>query len=61
MKLYVAVTGTAFLLLFLTHVARVVVEGWHLATGVMFVATSVGSLTISVWAFLMYRQLRRRA
>ena len=59
MKLYVAVTGFAFVLLFLAHVARVVMEGWHVATGGMFVVTSLLSLAISIWAAVLYLGIKR--
>jgi hypothetical protein len=57
MKLYVAVTGIAFLALFLAHVARVFVEGFHLAAGLVFAATSIASLALSIWALALYRKL----
>jgi uncharacterized membrane protein len=59
MKLYLVVTGVAFALLFLAHIARVALEGWHVATGAVFVATTLGSLLICVWAFRLYRELAR--
>jgi hypothetical protein len=59
MKLYLIVTGVAFALLFLAHVARVALEGWHVATGAVFVATTVFSLLTCVWAFRLYRALVR--
>jgi dolichyl-phosphate-mannose--protein O-mannosyl transferase len=58
MKLFIVVTGIAFGLLFLAHVARVLLEGWHVAMSVVFIVTSLGSLAICVWAFWLYRQLR---
>jgi hypothetical protein len=59
MKLYLIVTGIAFALLFLAHIARVALEGWHVATGAVFVVTTLGALVICVWAFRLYKVLGR--
>jgi hypothetical protein len=61
MKLYILVTGCAFALLFLAHVARVASEGWHVAASPVFIITTVGSLAICVWAVYLYRQSLSRA
>ena len=58
MKAYVVTTGVAFGLLALAHIARVFVEGAHLLTEPIFLATTVGSAGICVWAMVILRQRR---
>ena len=58
MKTYLVVTGVAFALLFLAHVARVAVEGWQVAASATFIVTTLGALAIAAWAFHLYRSLR---
>lgn len=59
MKAYVLVTGAACALLFAAHVARIASEGWHIATELTFVSSSVASLSICLWAGFLYRRLSR--
>ena len=56
MKSYVIVTGLAFAFLALAHVARIFLEGWHVATSPMFVATTLGSVAMCIWAAYVYRR-----
>lgn len=56
MKLYLLVTGFSFLLLFAAHIARVWVEGWHVANPT-FVVTTVGALLAAGWAAYLYKQM----
>jgi FtsH-binding integral membrane protein len=55
MKLYILIMGLVFALLFLAHVARVVLEGWQVASPV-FVITTLASLAMCLWAISRYRQ-----
>lgn len=57
MKTYIVVTGLAFALLALAHVARIFLEGWQVASSPVFVLTTLGSVAISAWAIFLYRQL----
>ena len=59
MKLYILITGIVFALLFLAHVARLVLEGWQVASPV-FVITTLASLAMCVWAISRYRQQQSR-
>ena len=59
MKLYILITGIVFALLFLAHVARLVLEGWQVASPV-FVITTLASLAMCIWAISRYRQLQSR-
>ncbi len=56
MKSYVIVTGLAFALLAPAHVARIFLEGWHVATSPMFIITTLASVAISIWAACVYRR-----
>ena len=58
MKAYVVTTGVAFGLLALAHITRIFEEGTHLLTEPIFLATSVGSASICVWAIVILRQRR---
>jgi len=60
MKLYILIAGVVFGLLFLAHVARVVLEGWHVAASPVFVITTLASLAMCVWAIFRYRQQEAR-
>lgn len=61
MKLYVVVTGSAFALLFIAHVARIAVEGWQVARSPVFIITTIISLGICLWAVHLYRQRPSRS
>lgn len=61
MKLYILVTGLAFALLFLAHVARVALEGWDVAASPVFIITTLGSLAMCMWAIYLYRQQPSRS
>lgn len=59
MKYYVMTTGIAFGLLALAHVARVVLEGAHVAKSPIFVVTTIGSIALCIWALLLVKRLPR--
>ena len=59
MKYYVITTGTAFGLIALAHLARVILEGAHVAKSPIFVVTTIGSVALCVWAWRLLKQLRR--
>ena len=58
MKAYVAVTGIAFALILLAHIARVAAEGTHLLVQPVFMGTSVLSLGLTAWAGWLLRRSR---
>jgi hypothetical protein len=57
MRAYVVTTGVLFALIFAAHVARLVAEGPGPLRQPIFVATSIASLGISVWAVALFRRL----
>jgi N-acetylglutamate synthase-like GNAT family acetyltransferase len=59
MKAYLITTGTVFGLLALAHVWRVIGESRSLGVDPWFVATSVISAAMSVWAFTLLRTSTR--
>ncbi|HYS56365.1 MAG TPA: hypothetical protein VER58_21615 [Thermoanaerobaculia bacterium] len=61
MKTYIATTGVAFGLLVLAHVARVFQEGGHLLKEPFFLATTVGSAGVCVWAIILLKKMRTAA
>ncbi|HTH39084.1 MAG TPA: hypothetical protein VL572_14005 [Pyrinomonadaceae bacterium] len=62
MKAYLVVTGIVFLLLGVSHIARVVAEGTHLFAEPVFVLTTISSAGIFVWATALLRnELRGRS
>jgi hypothetical protein len=56
MKLYVAITGLMFLLIFAAHVARIFAEGAGPLGEPIFLLTSALSLLIVVWATFVWRR-----
>ena len=61
MKSYIIVTGLAFAFLALAHVARIFLEGWHVASSPVFVFTTLGSVAICIWALYLYKRLPSHA
>lgn len=59
MKSYIVMTGGAFGLLALAHVARMHEEGAHLIREPVFLLTTVGSVSVCVWAIVLLKKLRR--
>lgn len=59
MKAYLVTTGLIFVLILAAHVARVISEGLSLLKEPMFDFTSVLSLGIAAWAFILLRRVRR--
>jgi len=57
-RCYIAATGVVFALMFVAHVARVMVEGTWLLREPLIIGTSIASLGLAVWAAYL---LRRRA
>jgi hypothetical protein len=53
MKSYIATTGVIFALLALSHVARVFGEGTHVMREPIFVATTIASVGLCIWAILL--------
>lgn len=58
MRLYILVTGSAFALLFVAHVARIALEGWRVAANPLFIIATLGSIAICTWAIHLYRNRR---
>jgi hypothetical protein len=59
MKYYIIITGAAFGLLALAHFARIMLEGAHVALNPIFLLTTIGSITLCVWAVLLLKHLKR--
>jgi hypothetical protein len=59
MKAYIVTTGAAFGLLALAHIARIFEEGAHLITEPLFLVTTVGSVSICVWAIIILKRPTR--
>lgn len=57
MKAYLVVTGLAFVLVIAAHVARIVVEGWHVAGSPAFIISTLVAVAMCVWAACLYRRL----
>jgi hypothetical protein len=55
MRTYTTLTGVLFALLALSHVARVIAEGPHLATDPFFVVITIVAAAFSVWAWRLLR------
>ena len=60
MRAYVATTGSAFVLILLAHVARVVVEGWQVALGPAFIVSSLISAGLCIWSLQLWKSLRTK-
>jgi dolichyl-phosphate-mannose--protein O-mannosyl transferase len=58
-KYYVMTTGTAFGLLALAHLVRVILEGVHVTKSPIFIVTTIGSIALCIWAWRLLKQLRR--
>jgi hypothetical protein len=56
MRTFTTTAGILFALIFLAHVLRIVVEGMTLLYEPIFLLTSIASLTVAVWAFLLLRR-----
>lgn len=59
MKSYVVTTGVIFALLTLAHIWRIVSERQSLATEPDFVAITVASAAMSIWAFRLVARAPR--
>ncbi len=59
MRIYVAITGLVFALMFAVHVARIVSEGPALMGEPIIIVTSVLSLGLAIWAVILL--FRRRS
>lgn len=45
------------MLLVAAHVARIVLEGWQVASSPVFLVTTLGAAAMCVWAACLYRRL----
>ena len=59
MRAYVATTGAVFALIAVAHVVRVAVEGSRLVTEPLFVALTLATIGLSVWAGRLLWHSRR--
>lgn len=57
MKLYVAITGLIFLIIFLSHIARLFFEGLGALSQPVFLTTSILSAAIAAWAVILWPRL----
>ena len=57
MRAYVASTGSMFLLLVLAHLSRLLVEGAEPLRQPVFVATTIISAVLVVWAVVIWHRL----
>ena len=58
MKAYVVTTGSIFAVVTLMHIWRAIAEEPHLASDRMFVAITVGTAGLAVWAWRVTRARR---
>jgi hypothetical protein len=58
-KAYIITTGVIFGLLVVAHVARIVAEGWRLATNPFFIFMTVAPAGLCLWAVLLLRNSAR--
>jgi hypothetical protein len=56
MKAYIVTTGIAFGLIALAHFARLASEGMHLIKEPVFLLTTLGSISICVWAVVLLKK-----
>jgi hypothetical protein len=56
MRNFILVCGVVFALIFLTHVARIAVEGSGLLNEPIFVISSIASLLIAIWSAVLFRK-----
>lgn len=59
MKAYVVTTGVVFGLLAIAHLCRIAAEGLHLLNNPWWVGITVGAAALSLWAWRVFRVLRR--
>jgi hypothetical protein len=60
-KAYVLTTGLVFVLILAAHIARLFGEGYHLLKQPLFLATSLLSLGIALWALCLFRRWPRES
>ena len=60
MKAYLITTGTAFGLITLAHIARMVAEGPHLAKEPVFLLLTLVAAALSLWAWRLLRHINHR-
>jgi len=58
MKAYVITTGIVFALLTVAHVVRIVTENPHLGETPWYIAITLATAALSVWAFVALRRAR---
>lgn len=58
MKAYVITTGALFALIVIAHAVRVAVEGVHLIAQPVFLLTTLASLAVCGWAFVLLKSSR---
>ena len=58
MKAYIITTGLIFALVTLAHLLRVITENRHLITEPFFLAITVITTALSLWAFFVWRRSR---
>lgn len=59
MKAYLIASGTVFGLIALAHIARIILEHWHLATDPVFMLLTVFAAGMCGWAFWLLWKLRQ--
>jgi len=52
-RCYIAATGIVFALIFAAHIARLFAEGSGLLRAPFFIGTTIASLALGVWAFVL--------
>ncbi len=57
MRAYLVVTGAVFGLLVVIHLARLIVEGPHVAADPFFIGATVVAAGMAFWALLLLRRL----
>lgn len=57
MRAYLITTGTVFGLITVAHILRAFAEGSHVATDPWFIALTLLSLGLCIWAFRLLRKI----
>jgi uncharacterized membrane protein len=59
MKAYVITSGGIFAVLTIAHIMRIAMENRHLVTDPVFILITLGSATLSIWAWRVLRRSNR--
>lgn len=61
MRAYLVVSGVAYVLLLVAHLARMVAEGIEALAQPIFLSTTLGAAMMTLWSWRLFAQARRPA